>query len=144
MSTPVTASASEIVAVISLVSMCVHELKGLNLGEENLHLGLYCGVGLTGRCKFGCVLGGGGCAFVLVDLEVHHNLIYDGVGVVEAQFVNPSASFPEFKVSFTEVVLEVIPCFVRHIGEFPRLDVVFESSLSVEDNKGKVYCLTLG
>ena len=90
------------------------------------------------------MLGGGGCAFVLVDLETRHNLIYDGVGVVEAQFVNCSAGFPEFKVSFSEVVLEFSPSLVCRIGAFPRPDVVFEYFFSVEDNKGEVYCLALG
>ena len=47
-------------------------------------------------------------------------------------------------MSFFEVVLEVIPCFVRWIGAFPRPYVVFEDSLYVEDNKGEVYFLTLG
>ena len=36
----------------------------------------------TGCCY---VLGGGGCAFVLVYLEARHHLIYACVGVVEAQ-----------------------------------------------------------
>ena len=130
--------------MIRLVSMRVCELKGLNLGEESLHLVIHRGVDLIGRCEFGYVLGDGGCTFVLVNLEVHHHLIYDGVGVVEAQFVNSSAGFPKFKVSFAEVMLEFIPCFVRRIGAFPRPDVVFESSLYVEDNEVEVYCLTLG
>ena len=86
--------------------------------------------------------------FVLVDLELRHHLIYDGVGigvgVVESQFINRYAGFPELKVSFSEVVFEVIPCFVRQICAFPRPDVVFENSLLVENNEGKVHCLTLG
>ena len=90
------------------------------------------------------MLGGGGCAFVLINLEAHHNLIYSGVGVVKSQFVNRAVGLPEFKVSFSEVVLEVVLCFVCRIGAFPRPDVVFENSLSVEDNKGGVYRLTLG
>ena len=44
----------------------------------------------------------------------------------------------------SEVVLEVIPCFVRQIVAFPRPDTVFENSLSVKDNEGSVYSLTLG
>ena len=123
--------------------MRVHNLKGLNLGEESFYLGIHCGVGLIGGCKFGCVLGGGGCAFFLVNFEARHHFIYCGGGFVEAQFVNRSASFPEFKVSFLEVVLEVISFFVHPIGAFPRLYVVFENSLSVEENKGEFYCLTL-
>ena len=71
---------------------------------------------MIGGCKFGCMLGGGGCAFVLVALEAHHNLIYNGFGVVEDQSPNRSASFSELKASFSEVVFEIIPCFVRMIG----------------------------
>ena len=63
---------------------------------------------------------------------------------METQFVNLPAGFPDFKVIFSEVVFEVIPYFVRRIGEFPRPDVVFEDSFLVEDNEGKVYCLSLG
>ena len=139
-----TVSTSEISPVIGLFSIHVCELKGLNLGEEIFHLVLHRRVGLIGRCKFSFVLDGGGCVFILIDLEAHHHLIYYGVGVVESQFVNCAAGFPEFKVIFSEVVLEVVPCFVCHIGAFPCLYVVFENSLSVEDNEGEVYCLTLG
>ena len=46
-------------------------------------------------------------------------------------------------MSFSEFVLEVIPYFVRHIGAFPRPNVVFEYSFSVEDNEGKFYCLDM-
>ena len=63
---------------------CVSKLKGLYLGEASLHLGLHRGVGLIGGSKFGGVLCGCGCAFVLVELEVRHHLIHDGVGVVES------------------------------------------------------------
>ena len=139
-----TTSSSETFPMIFLVSMRVCELKGLDLGEESFHLGLHCGVDLIGGCKCGCVLGGVGCEFFFVDLEAQHHLICNGVGVMEAQFVNRSAGFPEFKVSFLEVALEFIPCFVLRIGASPRPDVVFEDSLYVEDNKGEVYCLTLG
>ena len=59
------------------------------------------------------MLGGGGCALVLVNLEARHHLIYDDVEVVESQPINRSTGFPEFKVSFLEVLLEVIPFFVR-------------------------------
>ena len=90
------------------------------------------------------MLGGGGCAFSLVDLEVLHHLIYNGIGVVESQFVNSSTGFPDFKVSLSEVVLGVFPSLVRHIGAFPCPDVIFEDSLSMEDNEGEVYCLNLG
>ena len=97
----------------------------MNLGEESFYLGLHRCVGMIGGCEFGCMLGGGGCAFVLVNFEARHHLIYNGVSVVKYQFVNSAASFPDFKVSFSEVVLEVVPCFVRRIGSFPRLYVVF-------------------
>ena len=129
---------------MSLVSMRVRELKGLNLGEDSLHLGIHNCIGLIGGREFGYTLGDGGCAFVLVYLEARHNLIYDGVGVVKSKIVNCAAGFPEFKVSFSEVVLEVVTCFVLWIGAFLRPDIVFEDLLSVEDNGGKVYCLTLG
>ena len=115
-SAPASVSASEIVPTIVLVSMRVRKLKGLNFGEESSHLGIHRGVSLIGGYEFGCVLGGGGCTFVLINLEAHHHFIYDGVGVVEYQFVNSSNGFPEFKVSLSEVVLEVIPCFVHRIG----------------------------
>ena len=110
--------------MIGLVSMCICKLKGLNLGGKILQLGIHHGVGLIGGCDFSCVLGGGCCEFVLVDLEARHHLIYDGIGVVEAQFVNCSAGFPEFKASFSEVVFEIFPSLVRQVGAFPRPDVV--------------------
>ena len=40
-------------------------------------------------------------------------------------------------------MFEIVPCFVRVVGAFPRPDVIFEDLLHVEDNKGKVYCLTV-
>ena len=98
------------------------------MGEESFHLGLHLGVGLIGGCDFGCMPGGGGCAFVFVDLEAHYHLIYDGVGVVEAKFVDCSAGFFDLKVGLSEVVLEIIPSFVRLSGAFPHMDVVFENS----------------
>ena len=130
--------------MIGLIPMCVCYLKGMNLVEVGLRLGLHRGVGMIGGCKFSCMLGGGSCAFVLVDLEALHHFIYDGVDVLESQFVNHYASFSDLRVSFSEVVFEIIPFFIRLICAFPRTDVVFENSLFVEDNKGKVYCLTLG
>ena len=66
---------------------------------------------MIGDNEFGGVLCGCGCAFILVDLETRHHLVHDGVGVAEAQFVNLSSSFSEFKVSFTEVMFENFPCF---------------------------------
>ena len=118
-------------------------MKDLNLLEESLYLGLHLDVRLIGGCELGYVLSGGGCAFGLINLEASHHLICNCIGVVEDHFVNCSVGFPEFRVSFSEVVIEVIPCFVRRMGEFPRPDVVFEDLLSVEDNEGKVYSLTL-
>ena len=136
-------SAAASVAVIVFIVGGVIELKGLDLGEESLHLGIHRDIGLIDGSKFGGVLCGCGCAFVLVNLEVRHHLIHDDVGVVVAQFVNYSSGFSEFKVSFTEAVIKIFPCFVRLVGAFPRPDVVFEYSLPVEDNVGEVYCLTL-
>ena len=101
------------------------------------------GVGLIGGSKFGGVLCGCGCVFVLVDLEARHNLIHNGVGVVETQFVNFSSILSEFKASFTEVVFKIFSCFVCLVGAFPHPDVVFEDLLPVEDKEGEVYCLTL-
>ena len=86
----------------------------------------------------GCV-----CAFVPVNLEARHHLVNNGVGVVEAQFIVCSSIFSKFKVSFTEVMFKIFPYFVRLVGAFPHPDVIFEDSLPVEDNEGKVYCLTL-
>ena len=104
-------------------------MKGLDLGEERLHLRHHHGVGLIGRCEFGCMLGGGGCAFVFVNFEVRHHLIYDGVGVVEAKFVDRYAVFSELKVSFSEVVIRNFPSFLHRSGLFPCMDVVFKNSL---------------
>ena len=80
-----------------------------------------------------------GCAFVLFNLVVRHHLIHNVVGVVESQFVNCSSGFSEFKESLTEVVFKIVPCFVRMVGALPRLDVVFEDFLSIEDNEAGVY-----
>ena len=40
-------------------------------------------------------------------------------------------------------MFEMVPCFVRLVGKFPRPDFVFDDALPVEDNEVKVYCLTL-
>ena len=56
---------------------------------------------------------------------------------------NCSSGLSEFKVSFTEVVFKIVPCFVYLVGAVPRPDVVFEDSLPVEDNEGEVYFLAL-
>ena len=144
MSVFASASLSEIVSTVFKIYTRALLLEGLNLGDESLHLRLHHSVGLIGRCKFGCMLGGGGCAFVFVNFEAHHHLIYDGVGVVEANFINRSASLSELKVSFLEVVLENFPILVRQSGAFPRTDVVLKISLFVEDNESEVHFLTLG
>ena len=70
-------------------------------------------------------------------------MIHYGVGIVESQFVNFSSVFSEFKASFTEVAFKIVPCFVCLVGAFSRPDVVFEDSLPVENNKGKIYFLNL-
>ena len=84
------------------------------------------------------------CAFVLIDLEVRHHLINNGVGFVGAEFIDGASCFSEFKVSFAEVVLEVDPRLVCLVCTFPRADVIFEYPLFLQDDKGKVYCLDLG
>ena len=126
------------------LAICVYELKGLNLGEGSFHLGFHSCVGLIVGCEFGLMLGGCGCAFVLVNLEARHHLIYDDFGVVKAQFVNCADGLPKFKVSSLEVVFGAVPCFILWICAFPCPYVVFEDSLSLEDNEGEVYRLTLG
>ena len=87
---------------------------------------------------FGC-----GWTLVFVDLEAHHNLVHNGIGVVKAQCINCPSGFSEFKVSFVEVMFEIVPCFVCLVCALPRLDVIFEDSLHVGDNEGEVDCLTL-
>ena len=72
------------------------------------------------------MLCGCGCALAFVDLDAHHHLVHNGVGVVEAQFIHFPSNFPEFKVSFSEVIFEIVSCFVRLVCTFPRPDVVFE------------------
>ena len=90
------------------------------------------------------MLCGCGRAFVFVDLEARHNLIDNGVGVVEAVFIDGTSSFSEFEASFAEIVLEVEPRLVYVVCTFPRADVIFEDMLVVQDDKGKVDCLALG
>ena len=138
-----TSSASELFSVVVLISICARYLKGLNFGEEILHLRLHRGVGLFGACDFGCMLDSGECAFAFFNLEVRHHLIYDGVGVVEANFVKRSSGIFEIKLRFLEVVLEIFPSFLRQSGAFLRTGVVIENSLFVEDNEGEVDCLNL-
>ena len=81
---------------------------------------------MIGRSEFCGVLCGCGCELVFVNLEVRHHLVHNGVGVLEAQFINCLSSLSEFKVSFAEVMFEIFPCFVRLVCAFPRQDVVFE------------------
>ena len=82
------------------------------MGKESLHLRLHRGVGLIGGRECGSVLCGGGHVFVFVDLEARHHLVNNCIGVVEAEFIDITSCFLEFKVSFAEVVLEVFPCLV--------------------------------
>ena len=96
-----------------------------------MHLQLHHGVVLIGGRKCGSVLCGCGSALVFVDLEACHNLVDNGVGVVEAEFINITSCFSEFKVSFAEVVFEVVPRFVCLVCALPRLDVIFEDLLPV-------------
>ena len=86
-----------------------------------------------------------GCGYALffVDLEARHHLVHNGVGVVNAQCINCPSSLSELKVSFAEVMSEIVPSFVRLVCVIPRLNVIFEDSLPVEDNEGEVDCLTL-
>ena len=64
------ASTSTAASTAVIVSMMgdVSELKGLDLCEESLYLGLHRGVDLIDESEFGSVLCGCGCVFVLVDL----------------------------------------------------------------------------
>ena len=113
------------------------------MGKESLHLQLHCGVGLIGGRDFGSVLCGCGSVLVFVDLEAHHHLVHNGVGVVKAEFINLTSCLPEFKVSFAEVVFEVVPCSVCLVCALPHSDIIFEDSLPVKDDEGEVDCLTL-
>ena len=73
-----------------------------------------------------------GCrAFVFVDLKARHHLVDNGVGVVEAEFIDGTSCLSEFKVSFTEVMLEFTPRFVCLVCAFPLSDVIFEDQLLV-------------
>ena len=89
------------------------------------------------------MLCGCGHAFVFVDLEARHHLIENGVGVVEADFIDGASSFSEFKVSSAEVVLEVGPSVVYVFCTFPSADVIFEYLLFVQDDEGEVDFLAL-
>ena len=90
------------------------------------------------------MLCGCGHAFVFVNLDAPHHLIENGVGVVEAEFIDGASCFSEFKVSFAEVVFEVGPRLVCMVFTFPYADVIFEDPLFVQDDKGKVDFLALG
>ena len=113
------------------------------MGEESLHLLLHCGVGLIGRRECGSVLCGCGSALVFVDLEALHHIVDNGVGVVETKLINSTSCLSEFKVSFAEVMFEVVPRFVCLVCVLPRVDVIFEDLLPVKDKEGEVYCLSL-
>ena len=63
----VSTSTSKVVSMIGVITMHVLNLKGLNLGEDIFHLGPRRDIVLIGRCEFGCVLGGSGYAFVLIN-----------------------------------------------------------------------------
>ena len=89
------------------------------------------------------MLCGCGCTFVFFDLKARHHLIDNGVGIVEAEFIDGASCLPEFKVSFAEVVLEVVPRFVCVVCTFPCADVIFGDPLFVQDDKGEVDCLDL-
>ena len=101
------------------------------MGEESLHLQLHHGVSLIGGRDCGGMLCGCDSALVFVDLEARHHLVYNGVGIVEAEFINSTSCFSEFKVNFAEVMFEVVPRFVCLVCALPRLDVIFEDSLPV-------------
>ena len=101
------------------------------MGKEGLYLQLHCGVGLIGGRECGSVLCGCVSALVFVGLEALHHLVNNGVGVVEAEFINSTSCFLEFKVSFAEVVIEVVPRFVCLVFALPHSDVIFEDSLLV-------------
>ena len=75
---------------------------------------------------------------------MRHHLVDNGVGVVEAKFIDITSCFLEFKASFAEVVLEFVSRFVCLVCAFPRLDVIFEDPLLVDYDEGEVDCLTLG
>ena len=72
-----------------------------------------------------------GRMFVFVNLEACHHLVDNGVVVVEAEFIDGTSCFSEFKVRFAEVVLEFFPRFVCLVCAFPRSDVIFEDPLLV-------------
>ena len=63
------------------------------MGEESLHLRLHRGVGMIGRRKCGSMLCDGGHAFVFINLEVCHHVVDNGVGVVEAGFIDGTSCF---------------------------------------------------
>ena len=77
------------------------------------------------------MLCGCGSALVFVDLEAHHHLVHNGVGVVKYQFIRCTSCLSEFKVNFAEVMFEVFPCFVRLVRALPRSDVIFEDLFNI-------------
>ena len=77
------------------------------------------------------MLCGCGSALVFVDLEARHYLVHNGVGVVEAEFVNRTFCFYELKANFGEFMFEVVPRFLCLVCALPCSDVIFEDSLPV-------------
>ena len=65
---------------------------------------LHRGISLIGGRDCVSVLCGCGSVLVFIDLEARHHLVYNGVSVVEAEFINSTSCLSEFKVSFAEVV----------------------------------------
>ena len=98
---------------------------------------------MIGRSNFGGMLCECGSAIVFFNLEARHLLVHNSVGVVKSLRINFRSSLSEFKVSFVEVMFEIVPSFVRLVCARPRSDVIFEDSLPFEDNEGEVDCLVL-
>ena len=76
------------------------------------------------------MLCGCGRAFVFVDLEARNHLIDNGVGVVEAKFIDGASCFSDFKVSFAEVVLEFETRLVCVVCTFSCSDVSWVTKIS--------------
>ena len=102
------------------------DMWGLDLGEESLHRRLHCGVGLIGGCEFGSMFCGCVSALAFIDLEARHHLVHNGVGVVEAEFINCTSFFSDLKVSLAEVMFGVVPFVVCLVCALPRSDVILE------------------
>ena len=70
-------------------------------------------------------------ALVFVGLEARHHLVQNGVGSVEAKFINCTSCFSDFKVSFAEFMFEVVPRLVCLVCALTCSDVIFEDLLLV-------------